>query len=79
MAMLRWEPLREMENALRQFSPLYVPDNGTTRDGTAARIGYRSPTSANSENEYLIKIELPNVKKCEDCRGGRCHHHQWRT
>jgi hypothetical protein len=30
MAMLRWEPFREMENALRRFSPLYMPDNGTT-------------------------------------------------
>ena len=79
MAMLRWEPFREMENALRRFSPLYMPDNGTTRDETAARNWVPLANISESENEYLIKIELPNVKKCEDCRGGRCHHHQWRT
>jgi HSP20 family protein len=28
MAMLRWEPFLEMENVLRRFSPLYLPDHG---------------------------------------------------
>jgi hypothetical protein len=31
MAMLRWEPFREMENVLRRFSPLYLPDHGVAR------------------------------------------------
>jgi HSP20 family protein len=63
MAMLRWEPFREMENALRRFSPLYMPDNGVTRDETAARNWVPLANISESENEYLIKIELPDVKK----------------
>jgi HSP20 family protein len=63
MAMLRWEPFREMENALRRFSPLYMPDNGTTRDATTARAWAPLANISESENEFLIKVELPDVKK----------------
>ena len=63
MAMLRWEPFREMENALRRFSPLYMPDDGTTRNETAARTWIPLANISESENEYLIKVELPDVKK----------------
>ena len=37
MAMLHWEPFREMENALRRFSPLYLPENGISRDDRAGK------------------------------------------
>src|ERR1700730_18003611 len=63
MAMLRWEPFREMENALRRFSPLYMPDDGATRDVTTARAWVPLANISESENEYLIKVELPDVKK----------------
>ena len=63
MAMLRWEPFREMENALRRFSPLYMPDNGTTRDEPAVRTWIPLANISESESEYLIKVELPDVKK----------------
>jgi HSP20 family protein len=63
MAMLRWEPFREMENALRRFSPLYMPDNGVARDETAPRNWIPLANISESENEYLIRIELPDVKK----------------
>ncbi len=64
MAMLRWEPFREIENALRRFSPLYMPDHGVARDETAARTWMPLANISESEkNEYLIKIELPDVKK----------------
>ena len=63
MAMLRWEPFREMENALRRFSPLYMPDDGTTRNETAVRTWIPLANISESENEYLIKVELPDVKK----------------
>src|ERR1700737_214986 len=52
-----------MENALRRFSPLYMPDNGTTRDETAARNWIPLANISESENEYLIRIEIPDVKK----------------
>ena len=63
MAMLRWEPFREMENVLRRFSPLYLPDNGVARDETAPRNWIPLANISESENEYLIRIELPDVKK----------------
>jgi HSP20 family protein len=62
MAMLRWEPFREMENALRRFSPLYMPDDGTTRNEAVARTWIPLANISESENEYLIKIELPDVE-----------------
>jgi HSP20 family protein len=63
MAMLRWEPFREMQNALRRFSPLYMPDNGVAGNETAARSWIPLANISESENEYLIKLELPDVKK----------------
>jgi HSP20 family protein len=63
MAMLHWEPFREMENALHRLSPLYMPDNGATREETAARNWIPLANIGESENEYLIKVDLPDVKK----------------
>jgi HSP20 family protein len=62
MAMMRWEPFREFENALRRFSP-YMADDGTTRDETAPRNWVPLANISETENEYLIKLELPDVKK----------------
>jgi HSP20 family protein len=63
MAMLRWEPFREMENALRRFTPLYMPDNGVARDETAARNWIPLANISETEKEYLLRVELPDVKK----------------
>ena len=62
MAMMRWEPFREFENALRRFSP-YMADDGTTRGETAPRNWVPLANISETENEYLIKLELPDVKK----------------
>jgi HSP20 family protein len=61
--MLRWEPFREMENALRRFAPLYMPDSGVVRDETAAKSWVPLANISEAENEYLIRIDLPDVKK----------------
>ena len=63
MVMLRSEPFREIENALRRLLPLYMLDNGVARDETAARTWMPLANISESENEYLIKIELPDAKK----------------
>jgi HSP20 family protein len=63
MAMLRWEPFRELENALSRFSALYMPDNGAARNESAAKSWVPLANISETENEYLIKIELPDVKK----------------
>src|ERR1700716_181317 len=63
MAMLRWEPFREMKNALRRFSPLYMPDHGVARDESTTKNWIPLANISESENEYLIRIEIPGVKK----------------
>jgi len=63
MAMLRWEPFREMENVLRRFSPLYMPDHGVARDESTTKNWIPLANISESENEYLIRIEIPDVKK----------------
>jgi HSP20 family protein len=62
MATLRWEPFREMENALRRFAPLYMP-NDVNRDETAARNWIPLANISETEHEYLVRLELPDVKK----------------
>ena len=62
MAMLRWEPFRELQDALRRFSPLHLPDNGA-RDDASTRSWVPLANISESEKEYLIKCELPDVKK----------------
>src|ERR1700689_1119399 len=68
MAMLRWEPFREMQDALRRFSPLYLPDNGV-RDDASPRSWIPLANISESEKEYLIKCELPEVRR-EDVKLG---------
>lgn len=68
MAMLRWEPFREMENAWRRFWPPYLPDNGpgapaANLDDSAARNWVPPANISETENEYLIRLELADVKK----------------
>jgi HSP20 family protein len=63
MATLRWEPFREMENALRRFAPLYMPNDGMNRDETAARNWIPLANISETEIEYQIRLELPDVKK----------------
>ena len=56
----RWEPFRELEQTLRQFSPFWGRAQRDDESGGAWR-----PLANISENdrEYLVKAELPEVKK----------------
>ena len=63
MSMLRWEPFREMENALRRFSPRYLADTGMAGDEASARNWVPLANISENEKEYLIGVELPDVKK----------------
>jgi HSP20 family protein len=62
MTMLRWEPFREMQDALRRFSPSYLPDNGA-RDDASTRSWVPLANISENEKEYVVKCELPDVKK----------------
>jgi len=60
MNITRWEPFREFEDMFRQYSPLF--SRALRRNGDN---GVWSPVADISETdkEYLIKAELPEVRK----------------
>lgn len=61
MSIARWEPFREVEEMLRQYSPFFT--RALRRSG--GEVGEWTPVADISETdkEYLIKAELPQVKK----------------
>ncbi len=58
MSIVRWEPMRDLDEFFRRFS-------GLQRRGTGSDAGEWSPAANISETagEYIIKAELPAVKK----------------
>lgn len=58
MNLIRWEPLREVDEFFRQYSPLFSRERQRENGGW-------TPTAnvIESEKEFLIKAELPEVKK----------------
>jgi len=60
MNLTRWEPFREMEEMFRQYSPFLSPVR-RRRGGEEAW----APVSniVETDKEYLIKAELPEVRK----------------
>lgn len=58
MSLIRWEPMREMDEYFRQYSPFFGRVQRKENGGW-------TPTANISETdkEYLIKAELPEVKK----------------
>jgi HSP20 family protein len=58
MSLIRWEPLREIDEFFREYSPFLAR---TRHDGKKEW----TPTAniSETEREYLIKAELPEVKK----------------
>jgi HSP20 family protein len=61
MNVIRWEPFREMEEMFRQYAPLL----GRTAPGSGGQVAQWRPVADISETdkEYLIKAELPEVRK----------------
>ena len=62
MNIIRWEPFREVEEVFRQYSPFF---NRALRRTGAPEAGEWTPVADISETdqEYVIKAELPEVKK----------------
>jgi HSP20 family protein len=61
MSLIRWEPFREFDELFRHYSPVFNralrnADEGAARWTPSANI-------SETEKEYLIKAELPEVKK----------------
>ncbi|HEY8537425.1 MAG TPA: Hsp20/alpha crystallin family protein [Steroidobacteraceae bacterium] len=61
MNITRWEPFREMEDMFRQYSPFFGRWLRRWDDDTATWRPAADITE--TEKEYLIKAELPEVRK----------------
>lgn len=61
MNITRWEPFREMEDFFRQYSPML--GRSLRRSGGEETNWTPLADIAETDKEYLIKAELPEVKK----------------
>jgi HSP20 family protein len=59
MNIVRWEPYREMEDMFRRYAPFFGRGLGNGKEVTWAPSADISET----EQEFLIKADLPEVKK----------------
>jgi HSP20 family protein len=57
----RWEPFREMEEVLRQFSPFWGRSQRDERE--TGGIWRPLANISETDREYLVKAELPEVRK----------------
>jgi HSP20 family protein len=62
MSLIRWEPFREMDEFFRQYSPLLGRSNLRTLSDQS-REWAPAANISETDKEYLIKAELPEVKK----------------
>jgi HSP20 family protein len=62
---VRWEPFREMENALRHFSPFFSAqsERGWQGEERSTQTWRPAANISETDKEYVIKAELPEVKK----------------
>ena len=62
MRLTRWEPFREMDEMLKGFAPMFgrLP---ATRPAEAMYDFLPPADIVEHEKEYLVKIDLPDVKK----------------
>jgi len=61
MSLIRWEPLREVDDLFRQYSPLFNRALRAAEERTAQWTP--SANISETDREYLIKAELPEVKR----------------
>ena len=69
MTLIRWEPFKELDDYLTRYSPLlgrlpagWPAAQGGSQDESAARWAPAANISE-TDSEYLIKAELPEVSK----------------
>lgn len=61
MNITRWEPFREVEEVFRQYSPFFA--RALRRSGSEGVAWSPVADISETDEEYLIKAELPEVKK----------------
>ena len=63
MRLMRWEPLREMDDLLKGFAPMFGRMPALARP-TEGGFEFMPPADViEREKEYLVKIDLPDVRK----------------
>jgi len=66
MTLIRWEPFRELDDIFARYTPFLgrVPtDRSTTAAEPETRVWTPAANISETETEYLIKAELPEVSK----------------
>ncbi|MBX3703908.1 MAG: Hsp20/alpha crystallin family protein [Steroidobacteraceae bacterium] len=68
MTLIRWEPFRELDDLFARYSPFFgrVPGGrmpAAAGDQSEAAVWTPAANISETENEYLIKAELPEVRK----------------
>lgn len=61
MNITRWEPFREIEDVFRQYAPFFA--RNLRRNGGEGLEWTPVADISETDKEYLIKAELPEVKK----------------
>jgi len=63
MRLMRWEPFREMDDLLQGFGPLFGRVPALARTAEGVREFMPAADIVEREKEYLIKVDLPDVRK----------------
>jgi len=61
MNIVRWEPFRELDDFFRRYSPALI--RGASKNGGNEAMWAPSADISETDKEYLIKAELPEVSK----------------
>ena len=65
MTLIRWTPFRELDDIFARYNPLLRPAGGARGRRRRGRRAAWTPVAniSETETEYLIKAELPEVSK----------------
>jgi HSP20 family protein len=63
MNIVRWEPFRELDDFFRRYSPASM--RGMPKNGSNDPVWAPSADISETDKEYMIKAELPDVGKDE--------------
>lgn len=63
MTLIRWEPFRELDDIFSRYSPLFGRSTGRAVAGSEDAAWAPAANISETEAEYVIKAELPEVNK----------------
>jgi HSP20 family protein len=63
MTLIRWEPFRDLDDIFSRYSPLFGRTAARAAAGSEDAAWAPAANISETETEYLIKAELPEVSK----------------